>query len=145
MKRRNFLGFLGGAAVAGPGMVKEAAAKATADLALGHGALGGLSYAGSAPMPSYGIAAQSGMIDQIIRAKTMLDKLAGMTAEQRARHKARLHVGALDPDLASYHSLSIGARMDMQRERQLDRLIKERRGMFEILATGGDPYQDEPL
>jgi hypothetical protein len=144
MKRRNFLGFLGGAAVAGPGMVKEAAAKVTSDLALGQG-LSGLNYVGGSPLPSYGVVAQSGMIDQIIRAKTMLDKLAGMTAEQRAKHKARLHVGALDPDLASYHSLSIGARMDMQRERQLDRMINERRGMFEILATGGDPYQDDPL
>jgi len=36
MKRRGFLAFMGGAAVAAPAMAKEAAAKVTEDLALGR-------------------------------------------------------------------------------------------------------------
>lgn len=147
MKRRNFLGFLGGAAVAGPGMAKAAAAKAVEDLALGGGIGMPASFGGGlGPGPS-GFVGQSasGAISQIVRAQNMLEKIAGMTAAERTKRKQQMHVGALDPDLAAYRSMSIGARMDMQRERNLERYIAERRGMWEIFADGRDPYEDQPI
>ncbi len=146
MKRRNFLGFLGGAAVAGPGMAKAAASKMAEDLALRHGSsmLGG--FNNLAPMGMGEVASGSGgSINAIVRANDMLRKIMGMTAAERAKHKARMHVGALDPDLANYRSLSIGARMDMQRERNLERHLNERRGMWERLSIGQNPYDDDPL
>lgn len=147
MKRRSFFGFAAGAAVAGPGLAKAAAAKVVQDLALGQGAnaLAGSGMIGY-PEPGYGLAAAQGPLDNILRAKSMLDKLTGMSAAKRAEIKRRLHVGALDPDLAGYHSLSIGTRIDMQRERNLEKMIAERRGVFERMAIGLDPYNsDDPI
>lgn len=144
MKRRAFFGFAAGAAVAGPGMAKAAAAKVVEDLALGQGTsalVGGLGYSGSVPFGGFAGAP----IDGILRAQNMLSKIAGLSAAERAKKKRQMHVGALDPDLAAYRSLSIGARIDMQRERNLERLLSERKGMWEILAGGGDPYADDPL
>lgn len=143
VKRRAFFGFAAGAAVAGPQVAKAAAAKVAEDLALGSGANALLT---SAQQPlGYGGPISGGPIDQIMRANTMLEKIAGMTAAKRAEIKRRLHVGALDPDLAAYRSMSIGARIEMQRERQFERMVAERKGFFEVMATGADPYNDEPL
>jgi hypothetical protein len=139
MKRRNFLAFMGGAAVSAPALAKEAAAKVTEDLALGRagflsGGIGGLApEAGNFPA----------QMNPIANAQRVLGIINGLTDEKRRQLKRQLYVSNLDADLASYRSMSIGARIEMQRERQLERHIQERKGIFSILADGGDPYADQ--
>lgn len=145
MKRRGFLGVMAGAAVAGPGMAKQAAAKVAEELALGSGSsslglVGGQVYGNMMPPPS---AVNS--ISEIARGKNMLDKLLGMSATQKAKLRSRMHVGRLDPDLANYRSMSIGFRMEMQRDRNLERQLSDRKTMWQRLADGLNPYEDEPL
>ena len=124
MKRRAFFGLVGGAAVAGPAMAKEAVTKlaqatALSDLQLPYG----LGYAGETA------AAQSmlggyGMMDHVARAKKKLDLIRGFTAAQRSEMKAGQNVHELDPDLASYRSFSLAAKIDIQRERMVDKLYQ---------------------
>jgi hypothetical protein len=134
MKRRGFFGVMAGAAVAGPGMAKEAINQISLDsLNLsGGGVLGQTLGTG-------GYAKQAGVfgaVDEVSQAQGMVKRLVGMTAAQRAAHKRRFHVGQLDPDIASYRSIALHAKIDWQRERNLDAAINERKTMWQRLAEG---------
>lgn len=144
MKRRGFLGFMGGAAVAGPAMVKEAAAKAAADLSLGKAGMLAGSMGGLAPPGGLGPAVSGSLIDHLMRGRDMLKKLGAMTASDRARLKRRFDVYALDPDIASYRSIAMHAKIDWQRERNLTARLAERHSFWERFSTTGDGYEDEP-
>lgn len=128
MKRRGFLGFMGGAAVAGPGMVKEAAAKTLADLSLGG--IGG--FPPSSPYPSGAI----NSLGQMEWASKELAKLGLRPAAQHAFHKRRTQVHSLDPDLASYRSIALHRKISIQRERQYERELRETKSYFEATVAG---------
>lgn len=134
MKRRGFLGLMGGAAVAGPGMVKQAAAAAVGGLETlavpGAAMLGDVGYAQSA-VP-WGVQGTKATLD----GAGILAKLAGLTADQRRRAKNQMHVSALDPDIASYRSIALHAKIDWQKERQFNRMLEQRKSMWTRHVAG---------
>jgi hypothetical protein len=150
MKRRGFFGFAAGAAVAGPGMAKEAMNELT-KLSL-SGAAEGAGFASLAGQTTKGLRAYdvaSGMMgfptDPTVYATDMVSKLIGITAAQRARLKAQQHVSQLDPDIASYRSLSLTAKIDMQRERIVNAVLTERKTWWQRLAEGITPDDPDQL
>jgi hypothetical protein len=145
MKRRSFFGFAAGAAVAGPAMAKEAAAKAAMSLSGGEAMLGLSSMAG----PYYGgeAAGLSPQRSLLTRAASSVNMLRSITGEQRASLRRRFSdVHRLDADLASYHSLSLGARQEMQRERNIEAFLSNRRSWWQgILDRGDENYPQDPM
>jgi len=129
MKRRGFLGFLGGAAVAGPGMVKQAAAQTVAELAL----------------PSVGFGVEPvGYATQADDRSWFNDKWRAFqsivnSAEALARRKREIHVTHLDPDLANCRSFSLDAKIRMQRERNFKAWLEREQGWF---ARNWDGYDE---
>lgn len=146
MKRRGFLGFLGGAAVAGPGMAKEIAAKAAAELSVGSGAMLGSGFA-STPMSAFGEMAGQMPPSLLQRATSSVNLLRSLTGEQRAELRRRFgEVHRLDADLASYHSMSMGARMEMQRDRNVEAFLRSRKTWWQgVLDRGEEHYANDPL
>lgn len=139
MKRRGFLAALAAAPIVGPAVAKQAADKAVAELAgVNLGGLGGVSGAlgGLVPPPSY--APQH----DLMRAASLLRSIAGLTAEQRRKARRNVWVQSLDPDLASYRSMSLSFRMEMQRDRNLQYRIENRRGWLERTLAGENPNDD---
>lgn len=130
MKRRGFLGFLGGAAVAGPSMAKQAVAATIADLNVA-GLVGGI------PTPDWGAptGTMQGSYDhswQIAR----LAKLALRTAAQHEWHRRRTGVHALDPDLAGYRSFALHFKIGMQRDRNYERSLAYDKTELEAQIAG---------
>lgn len=149
MKRRNFFGFAAGAAVAGPAMAKEAIGHVAAGLGslnVQSGASGLLSgQLAGAPTQGYATDAIGKAVSELAYAKDGMAKLANLTVAQRARYKKQMHISQLDPDIAGYRSLSLSAKIDWQRERQLDAQISERKTMWQRILDGvpgwnGDDY-----
>lgn len=131
MKRRGFLGFLGGAAVAGPGMVKTAAAHGMESLSLGQVA-GGFSTGYGLEGPAFATAAMDvadvSPLDAGHWAQRELAEFLGMTAKDLVERRRATHVSVLDPDLAVMRSLSLTTKIRMQRDRQFERGLEEQRG-----------------
>jgi len=131
MKRRGFLGFLGGAAIAGPSMAKQAVAATVADLNLA-----GLS--GGIPVPDY-----DGPVGQAIGgsgakewAVARLAKLAIRTAEQHDYHRRSVRPNMLDPDIASYRSIALHQKIRMQRDRDYVRGLEQERASLQGAIAG---------
>ena len=142
MKRRGFFGLAAGAVVAGPSMAKQAMAQGLESLSLGNQLGNGGMYGLADQAANVGKAVGgTGMVEYIARAKQKLDLINGFTAAQRAKHKAGMHVGQLDPDIASYLSISLSAKIDMQKERNLNAFLSERKTWWQKIAGGSlDPY-----
>ena len=130
MRRRGFLSFLGGAAVAGPGMVKTAAAHGMESLSLGQVA-GGLTTGYGLEGPAYATAGMEvsdvSPLDPGHWAQRELADFIGMTAKDLAERRRQTHVSVLDPDLAVMRSLSLSAKIRMQRDRQFERGLEDHR------------------
>ena len=104
MKRRAFLGFLGGAAVAGPSVAKTAAQMTVADLSVGsHGAQFASGYAVTGGNPS----------SQSSWAKEALKKMAGKSAQQIAYERRKYQIGHLDSGVASLRSVALRHKIQM--------------------------------
>lgn len=114
MKRRGFFGLMAGAAVAGPSMVKEAVASTTADLRIPGVGLQTI-YDGMSGGP---IGSADGGSMWAVKE---LAKLTTMGAEALARKRRSTGVDMLDPDLAVMRSLSLTAKMSLQRDRNFAR------------------------
>lgn len=123
MKRRGFLGFLGGAAVAGPSMAKEAVL-GLESLQIGGGSMGlvnqaisgGYGYATDA-IPMGGDESPTSPHDPSHWAQRELQNFLGRTAEELAEQKRSIRVQALDPDIGALRSFSLDAKVRMQRDR----------------------------
>lgn len=124
MNRRGVLGALVGAPVAGPALVKEAAAQMAfnpePNVGIASGAIGGL-------MPA-ATGGQKWMDPEDALRKAF--KLGIVSREKMAELLASMTIGSgpisiynLDADLASAKSFSMTARVRMQRERNIDREI----------------------
>lgn len=123
MKRRGFLGFMGGAAVAGPSMAKQAletgleamqvggkGAHVTENGLLGGQTLGvGIGYEETSPM------------DEGHWAQRQLRELLGMSEEEKKQRRLEQDVRALDPDLVANRSFSLSAKLRIQRDRDFAR------------------------
>lgn len=128
LKRRGFLGVLGGAAVSGPAMAKQAVAQAAAGL-------DGLSLTGLGTTAGY-----VSVGDAVINTQTgnyggveydhgnwlleQLSKLTGLSDEDKAERMDRVYVQNLDPDLAVNRSYSLSAKLQIQKKRNYDRELK---------------------
>lgn len=130
MKRRAFFGFLGGAAVAGPGAVKRAAAQTLADLNVGAGSAG-LYPPEMVEMVGSFDSDIVGGLSEVMQLRRDLAKLMGKSAEQRQREMRQRFVDRLDPDIAALHSVALGRKMDMQRVRDYERYQERERSWIE--------------
>ena len=112
--RRGFLKGVGGAAVAGPAVAKEAMANA------------GVGVFGSDPTLE-GFADPCMPSPWFVERDGLLAKLNGKIPDhvmQKIRRRSQ-HVSHLDPDIASLHSVSLTAKVSMQRKRQLAKEIHD--------------------
>jgi hypothetical protein len=130
MKRRGVLGFLGGAAVAGPSMAKQAIASGMEGLSLGT--FSGLDkMAGYAVAGSMAQATGSDNYDPLEWPKRELADFLGRSAADLARERLETHVGQLDPDIACMQSIALQAKIRMQRDRTFERNRAQQRGWLE--------------
>lgn len=141
MKRRGFFGVMAGAAVAGPSMAKQAVSSLSELAVTGNGN----SIGQAIGISGYAKQAIDGgsIISELDYAKTALGKIVGITASQRAKFKRQQHVSQLDPDIASYRSLSLSAKIDMQRDRQLDAYINDRKSVWQRVLDGVQNYGED--
>jgi hypothetical protein len=107
-------------------MLKTAAAQTMADLSLT-----GMGIAVGDPYPD-GFAI-GGSNDWAVKG---LAELLGRTALDHARAKREFHIGGLDPDIASLQSVSLSAKLSMQRERSYAAHLSSQRGYFERMIEG---------
>lgn len=147
MKRRGFLGFMGGAAVAGPQMARAAAEEAAKQLA-GVGTIGLESAVGSQWEVGVENAATSyrlGTFDRIAKLKDKIDLLTTSWDDRMSRALREVSVNHLDPDLAVNRSMSLSAKMAIQKKRNALRSLEtERYWLTERLGRlmrGEDEYQ----
>lgn len=129
MKRRGFLGFLGGAAVAGPSMVKQAAAASMADLSLVNMGLAAAPIGNGVPLPG------GGSTDW---AAGSLAKLVGRSAAEHMRRRKTVHVQGLHPDIAALRSTSLAFKVRKQQERDYWLGLENERSWLERVIAGED-------
>lgn len=124
MKRRKFLGLLGGGVVAGPQAVKSAAEMSMVDLRTqGIGAFAGATTA----MPE---AAQKTW------ASERLKRLAGITAPEREYRIRNIDVHSLPEDIAVLRSVSIGTKIRMSRPVIYERSDRQERNWLDGIVKG---------
>lgn len=134
MKRRAFFGLLGGAAVAGPTMAKQAVAAAgiesmaLSSLAVDYGPEDG--YVGGPVKSTMGTE-----YDHAAWLGDQIKAITGISEQERRERIATTHVSILDPDLAVNRSLSLSFKIHEQKRRNFDR-YQERgiRGLTQELA-----------
>ena len=130
MKRRGFFGLMGGAVVAGPTMVKNAAAQGIEALQIG-------AISGGVPFPggygSEGVQLSDGPspLDPAHWMQRELADFLGVSAKELAERRLETSVHALDPDLAVMRSLSLDAKIRIQRDRQF---VRERENQRRYLS-----------
>lgn len=141
MKRRGFLGLLGGAAVAGPGMVKQAAgsvgleAMALPVLPVDYEAT---EHFGSAISGD----PVGGKYDHADWLRGRIGDIVGMSDSARHERIASQQVSMLDPDLASSRSFSLSFKIQVQKRRNFERWqAREHRELLRELAD----YLNRPL
>jgi hypothetical protein len=133
MNRRGFLKFLPAAVIGG----KQAAAEAAEKLALGNAPIGGLGLmdadsslgGGSYAANCIGVSASSS--EWAIKDLRRLIDPAWL-----AERRDEIRVQALDPDLATMKSMSLGVRMQMQKDRLLARHVERERTRLEKIIAG---------
>lgn len=126
MKRRGFLGFIGGAAVAGPGMARAAVTPVAESLSIPGVGMSAV-YGG---MPS-GPIEESDVVGEVVRLRARLARYIGRSAEELARERKTVSAHTLDPDLAAMRSMSLDYRMRMQRERNFALIRAQETGWIE--------------
>lgn len=122
MKRRGFFGLMGGAVVAGPSMAKAAATQGLEALQLGP--VGGMPFPPSAGYTTGAYPENSdgpSPLDPEHWMQRELSDFLGVSARELAERRLETHVHALDPDLAVMRSLSLDAKIRIQRDRQFTR------------------------
>ena len=130
MKRRAFLGFLGGAAVAGPSAAKSVAEMSLSDLSLRLAGMGVLSGA-----PEGG-GCVDGAINNRSYAKEALARMMGKTAHQRAKDISGQYVDGLDPEIAGLRSVALHTKVRMTRVSNYERSEKRALSYWEGVLAG---------
>lgn len=127
MKRRGFLGFMGGAVAAGPGMARQAAAQTLGSLSTGDFvSIGAPMYGGAVSDPGYAI-------HRLGQFKKFLE-----SAEALRRRRLGTSVNILDPDLAQMRSFSLSAKIRMQRERNFQEWLDHESSWLQRAISGQD-------
>lgn len=119
MKRRGFLGFMGGAVVAGPSMAKQAAQTVGIEAM----SLGSIAPDYDLSAGSYGVSGgpANAEYDHGQWLKDRIAEVSGISNEERARRMASIHPSTLDPDLAVNRSMSLQFKVREQKRRILER------------------------
>lgn len=125
LNRRSFFGLIPGAALG----VKPAAAALAAEAE--RLALGGLQAIGHPDRPYPGGSVVAGDTDWAQRRL-----LEFMRPAERVRRWEQTIVTRIDPDLASMRSLSLSAKMAIQKQRDFDRHEKSQIGYWEGVIAG---------
>jgi hypothetical protein len=124
MERRGFLGFLGGAAVAGPSMAKQAVASGLEAMQVdgGQHPIAGVGpwSSGRSLVDNIGYEELS-PVDADHWLQEELREFLGMSEEDKKRRRSEQHVHALDPDLVANRSFSLTAKLAIQRDRDFSR------------------------
>lgn len=134
MKRRGFLSFLGGAAVAGPTMAKQAVTGIEAMT------LPAIPWEGPMEPMSSGIGVGMSQVanatwDEGKWLKDRIAQLTGMTDADRKERIATTSVTSFDPDLAANRSFSLATKVSMQKRRNFERQYeREHRGLLREMA-----------
>ena len=128
MKRRAFLGFLGGAAVAGPAAAKSAGEMALSDLTLGSAA----QYANAVSATTAGLYPGNDRSWE----KEQLKRLVGKTAEQASYERQRHMISALDPCVGTLRSVALHRKIEMSRILSYDREQRKERTWLEACISG---------
>lgn len=131
MKRRGFLGILGGAAVAGPSMAK-AALTTIADTSV-------VGLSGGVPVPDWGAPGYASPGIPVSDSSWQIGRLAKLiarTAEQHDWHRRRTAVQSLDPDLAVNRSMALHMKIAIQRDRNYARGLEYERSDLEAQIAG---------
>lgn len=132
MKRRSFLGFLGGAVVGGPKVAQSAADKLSG-IGLGLGNAHGMevaSYSGYAIPPD-------APLDATTFAKSALKTLLGKSEEQIAEERRRIYISNIDPDIACLRSMTLTSKIRLQRKVAHNQMQShEEKRLREILTKG---------
>lgn len=123
MNRRSFLKFIPAVGLASKTAAKEAIAKAS-------GVDFGLS--GFNEIPS-GPGLSGAAVDRGWALKKLAEVLDGTYRDKLAENTI---VGRLDPDLAAMQSMSISARVFIQKERLIERAVKSERTWLERIIRG---------
>lgn len=127
MKRRGFFGLMGGAAVAGPSMVKAAAAQGMEAMNIGNsmglvGTGANAFYGGEEAFSDAGIAPdEMSPLDPRHWVQRQLSDFLNQSAEEVLAQRLGTSVQTLDPDLAVSRSFSLAAKMRIQRDRNFER------------------------
>ena len=129
MKRRGFLGFLAGGAVAGPSMVKQAATATMTDMSLPGIAINGMGAMASIPSGAYPGDYQEDWVGRM--AKVALRSKAEHQERQRQQY-----ISGLDPDLVTYRSFALHAKIAVQKKRDYWRSIENEKSWLQRRIDG---------
>jgi hypothetical protein len=118
MKRRGFLGFLGGAVASGPTLAKSIADTTLADAGYSNIGLN----AAATPVPAMSSVANKSTAGRIVKwiQKNGVPEWKMARIRERVNHQ---RVFGIDPDLACLRSVSPGYKAREQTRRNLDRAI----------------------
>ncbi|MEQ9634617.1 MAG: hypothetical protein RLW68_00885 [Devosia marina] len=118
MKRRGFLGLMGGALAAGPSMAKEAVAGLESLSVPGAMHVAPYIDIGTTETGIYPVDEKDSHGDWL---RARLAEVTGTTEQQKRERLAQMTVRQLDPDLAVNRSFSLSAKVEMQKRRDLER------------------------
>lgn len=127
--RRNFFGFMGGAAVAGPSVVKKASEMVPSDLKLPVTDIG----------DSYELATD---VSRVVSPETkthyakVLTRLIGLTPYQKGELRRRYPVYELDVNVATLRSVNLGTKIRMSRDILFEKDLKRQRNFAEGILSG---------
>ena len=130
MKRRAFFGFLGGAAVAGPSVVKTAATMTPADLNLGR--LGISAGLGGQP----GLVGSGTASGHTSWAKDRLKQISGLSKIEKEMLKRQAYFNDLDPQVASLRSVALVHRIRMSRDISFERSEEREKSYLQGVIEG---------
>lgn len=129
MKRRGFFGMIAGAVAAGPSAAKSVAKQAGINLSpVAFGEIIPMKSLSDNCVPnSVGASIGKSWTETRLLRFNLLKSLRPAFFEKRHRDNAR-HVNRFDLDLSSLQSMSLAAKVAVQRERNYRRLIAEEEG-----------------
>lgn len=124
MKRRAFLGFLGGAAAAGPKAMADAAAMSELRMGKSWGPL----------TPTFAPAVPD--VDRLSWQKKALKRLLGMSAQEKEFRRANFTISEIEPEVAVLRSMAFTSKIRRSRDIAFERSQAHEIGWLEARITG---------